>query len=186
MKNEKMAQAMSYIDDALIEEANETAAPKGKVLTGRFMQSISRYGSIAACLLVVIAIVLVTRAGTNDVLLYGESISGSPKTITEYMPRSVVHLVEPATFTEVSLPLELEFKTKTQLTLDVGEMIILDKNGDTLFQGSEYAANGKTSICLAFPSDVTSATIRTNRGYNIVLTKDIESGVWCVYKIDNK
>ena len=185
MKNEKMAQAMSYIDYALIEEANETAAPKGKVLTGRFMQSISRYGSIAACLLVILGIVFVSRMGINDVLLYGESISGSPKTITEYMPRSVVHLVEPTTFTEVSLPLELEFKVKTQLTLDVGEMIILDKNGDTIFQGNEYVASGKTSMCLAFPSDVVNATIRTNRGYNIVLTKDLESGAWCVYKIDN-
>ena len=84
-----MAQAMSYIDYALIEEANETAAPKGKVLSGRFMQNLTRFGSIAACLVVVLAIVLVARISGNEVLLYGENISNSPKTITEYMPRSV-------------------------------------------------------------------------------------------------
>jgi hypothetical protein len=180
MKNEKMAQAMSYIDYALIEEANETAAPKGKVLTGRFMRGISRYGSLAACLVLVFAIVLIARLGGNDVLLYGESISDSPRTITEYIPRSVVHSVEPQTFTEVSLPLELEFKKATELTLDIGEMIILDKNGDTVFSGNTYVAKGKVSMCLSFPSDVTYATISTNRDYNIVLTKDLESGAWYV------
>lgn len=180
MKNEKMAQAMSYIDYALIEEANETAAPKGKVLSGRFMQNLTRFGSIAACLVVVLAIVLVARISGNEVLLYGENISNSPKTITEYMPRSVVHSIEPDTFTDISLPLELEFKRETELSLDKGEMTILDQNGDTVFTGTDYTANGKVSMCLAFPSDVTSATIRTNRGYNIVLTKDAESGVWYV------
>ena len=180
MKNEKMAQAMSYIDYALIEEANETRVPQAKVLSGRFVKNLTRFGSIAACLVVILAIALIARINGNEVLLYGESISNSPKTITEYMPRSVVHSVEPQTFTEVSLPLELEFKRETKLSLDMGEMIILDKNGDTIFTGTDYSANGKVSMCLAFPSDVTNATIRTNRDYNIVLTKDVESGVWYV------
>jgi hypothetical protein len=180
MKNEKMAQAMSYIDYALIEEANETVAPKGKVLTGKFMQGIKHYGSIAACFMIILGIALITRIGMSDVLLYGESISDSPRTITEYIPRSVVHSVEPQTFTEVSLPLELEFKKATELTLDIGEMIILDKNGDTVFSGNTYVAKGKVSMCLSFPSDVTYATISTNRDYNIVLTKDLESGAWYV------
>ena len=180
MKNEKMAQAMSYIDYVLVEEANETSAPRGKVLSGRFMQSITRYGSIAACFVIFLAIMIVGRLSSNEVLLYGESISNSPKTITEYMPRSVVHSVEPTTFTDISLPLELEFKRATELSLDVGEMTILDKNGNTVYSGTNYVANGKVSMCLAFPSDVTNATIRTNRGYNIVLTKDADSGVWYV------
>ena len=162
MKNEKMAQAMSYIDYALIEEANETVAPKSKVLSGGFLKSISRYGSIAACFILVLGIALIIRLGGNEVLLYGESI------------------IEPEVITEVSLPLELEFKRETVLTLDIGEMIILDKNGDTVFSGSTYTVNGKVSICLAFPSDVTDATIRTNRGYNIVLSKDAESEIWYV------
>ncbi len=180
MKNEKMAQAMSYIDYALIEEANETVAPKSKVLSGGFLKSISRYGSIAACFVLVLGIALIIRLGGNEVLLYGESISDQPKTITEYIPRSLTHSIEPEVITEVSLPLELEFKRETVLTLDIGEMIILDKNGDTVFSGSTYTVNGKVSICLAFPSDVTDATIRTNRGYNIVLSKDIESEIWYV------
>jgi hypothetical protein len=130
--------------------------------------------------MIILGIALITRIGMSDVLLYGESISDSPRTITEYIPRSVVHSVEPQTFTEVSLPLELEFKKATELTLDIGEMIILDKNGDTVFSGNTYVAKGKVSMCLSFPSDVTYATISTNRDYNIVLTKDLESGAWYV------
>ena len=180
MKNEKMAQAMSYIDYALIEEANETAAPKGKVLTGGFMKNLTRYGSIAACLVIILGIALISRISGNEVLLYGESISDSPKTITEYMPRSVAHSIEPYVLTSISLPLELSFKRETTLTLDKGEMTVLDNDGNTLFEGTEFTVNGEVSICLSFPSDVTTATIRTNRGYNIVLTKDVESGVWYV------
>ena len=184
MKNEKMAQAMSYIDDSFIAEANEIRTPRAKVLDGSYMKSFIKYGSVAACFIFVIGIMLVARLN-SDVLLYGESISNEPKTITEYMPRSVAHSLEPISLANISLPLELNFKRFTKLTLDKGEMTVLDKNGNTLYSGTEYTAKGGVSICLSFPADVTEATIKTNRGYNIMLTKDDESGVWYVF-IDKK
>ena len=180
MKNEKMARAMTYIDSAFIEEANETAVPKGITLSGEFIKKFSRYGSVAACALLVIGLMFFARLGSGDVLLYGESISDSPRTITDYMPRSVTHSIQPDVLTEISLPLELEFKSATTLTLDLGEMTVLDQGGNELFVGNEYTVKGKASICLTFPSEVTRATIQTNRGYNIVLTKDDESGFWYV------
>ncbi len=180
MKNEKMAQAMSFIDYALIEEANEAPAKKGRVLEGRFMKSITRYGGMAACAILIIGLVFISRLSGNEVLLYGESINDNPTIITEYLPRSVVHSVEPQTLVDISLPLELEFKRITKLTLDIGEITVLDKQGNVIFTGSEYTVKGKVSICLSFPSDATRGVITTNRGYNIVLTRDVESGYWCV------
>lgn len=180
MKNEKMAQAMSYIDYALIEEANEAPVKKTTVLEGRFMKNITRYGGMAACAIIIFGLVMIANISGNEVLLYGESISDNPTTITEYLPRSVQHSIEPQTLVEISLPLELEFKRETKLNLDTGYMIILDKNGDVVFEGNEYTVNGKVSICLSLPSDATRGVITTNRGYNIVLTKDQESGYWCV------
>ena len=180
MKNEKMAQAMSFIDYALIEEANEAPTKKARVLEGRFMKSITRYGGMAACALIIFGIVLMANISGNEVLLYGESLNDNPTTITEYLPRSVQHSIEPQTLIEISLPLELEFKKETKLMIDTGYMIILDQNGDVEFEGSEYTVKGKVSICLSFPSDATRGIINTNRGYNIILTKDTESGIWYV------
>ena len=180
MKNEKMARAMSYIDYALIEEANEITTKKARVLEGRFMKNITRYGGMAACAIIIFGLALMINLGGNEVLLYGESISDNPTTITEYLPRSVQYSVEPQTLVEISLPLELEFKRETKLMLDHGEMTILDKQGNVVFTGKEYTVNGKTSICLSFPANITCGVIATNRGYNIVLTKDAESGFWYV------
>ena len=185
MKNEKMAQAMSYIDYALIEEANEVRTPRAKILDASFVKSFAKYGSLAACFVIILGIMIIARMGSGDVLLYGESISNEPKTITEYMPRSVTHSLEPHVLTSISLPLELDFKRVTKLTLDKGEMTVLDNDGNTLYSGTEYTAKGKVSICLTFPADVHTATINTSRGYNIILTKDEGSGVWYV-NIDKK
>ena len=175
-----MARAMSHIDDALIEEANETPVRRAKILTPKVMKNITRFGSIAACVILVIGIMIVGNRRGSQVLLYGESVSDSPRTITEYMPRAVTHLVDPALITEVSLPLELEFKKETKLHLTEGSMMIIDENGETLYEGLEYTANGKVSMILSFPGNAPKCIIETNRGYNIVLTQDGESHIWYV------
>ncbi len=180
MKNEFMARAMSHIDDALIEEANETPVRRAKILTPKVMKNITRFGSIAACIMLVIGIMIVGNRRGSQVLLYGESVSDSPRTITEYMPRAVTHLVDPALITEVSLPLELEFKKETTITLSEGTITVLDKNGNTVYEGSSYTAKGSVSICVQLPPNATEGVIMTDRGYDILLTKEEETGFWLV------
>lgn len=180
MKNEFMAQAMSCIDDALIEEANVSSTRRAKVLTPKTMNMITRFGSIAACAILVLGMMLIGHMAGNDVLLYGESVSDSPRTITEYMPRAVTHLVDPALITEVSLPLELEFKKETTLTLTDGVMSVIDKNGNTVYTGNSYTAKGNVSICIQLSPDATEGVIMTDRGYDIILSKEEGSGVWLV------
>ena len=94
MKNEFMARAMSHIDDALIEEANEAPVRRAKVLTPKAVSMIVRYGSMAACAVLVVGLMIMWQMTSGGVLLYGESVSDSPRTITEYMPRAVTHLVD--------------------------------------------------------------------------------------------
>lgn len=177
MKNEFMARAMSHIDDALIEEANEAPARRAKVLN---LKTVYRFGSIAACAAVIIGMLAVGQMMGNGVLLYGESIGDSPKTITEYMPRAVMHVVDPSIITEVSLPLELEFKRETALTLAEGTMSVIDKDGNTVYTGNSYKAKGAVSICVQLPPEATEGVIMTDRGYDIVLSKEIDTGVWLV------
>jgi hypothetical protein len=180
MKNEFMARAMSCIDDALIVEANEIPSRRAKVLTPKTVSMIVRYGSMAACALLIVGIMVIGQMTSGGVLLYGENVSDSPRTITEYMPRAVTHLVDPAVITEVSLPLELEFKKETTLTLAEGTMSVIDKDGNTVYSGNSYKAKGAVSVCVQLPPNVTEGIIMTDRGYDIVLTKEDETGVWLV------
>jgi hypothetical protein len=180
MKNEFMARAMSCIDDALIDEANVSYVRRAKVLTPKTMNMITKFGSIAACAILVLGMIFIGRMAGNDVLLYGESVSDSPRTITEYMPRAVTHLVDPSLITEVSLPLELEFKKETTITLADGVMSVIDKDGNTIYIGNSYIAKGEVSICVQLPQNATEGVIMTNRGYDIVLSKEEASGVWLV------
>jgi hypothetical protein len=59
-------------------------------------------------------------------------------------------------------------------------MIVLDENGDTLCDGTEYLASGSVSLIVTLPGDAEKCIIETDRGYNIVLTQDGESHIWYV------
>ncbi len=176
MKNELLARAMTEIDVALIAEADERPAKKGFTQI-TLVKNIYRWGSVAACAMIMVGIFAFGIFGRNDVLLYGESIADSPRTVSEYMPRAVAHMIDTI---DVEIPLELDFGRKTALTVAGGEMTVLDKNGNTLYEGKNYTAKGKVSICISLPNDASECIIETDRDYNIVLTRDEISGSWCV------
>lgn len=180
MKNEILAQAMTHIDDALIAEADERRSGRSKITSRSLMKNVYRWGSIAACMILAVAVLIAANIGGQDVLLYGESIADSPRTVAEYMPRAVAYVVDTLEIEDVNLPLELEFKKETTLTLTSGSMLVLDENGDTLFEGTEYLAEGSVSVIVTLPGDAEEAIIETDKGYNIVLTQDGESHVWYV------
>ncbi len=173
MKNEILATAMTHIDDALIAEADERCTRGAKITARTLMRNIYRYGALAACLVLAIGVLIAGNIGGQDVLLYGESIENSPRTVYEYMPLAIV-------IENSSIPLELEFKKETTLNLTSGSMIVLDENGNTLCEGNEYVASGKVVIILTVPSDTEECIIETDRSYNIVLRPDSNSGVWYV------
>ncbi len=180
MKNEILAQAMTHIDDALIAEADERRTRGANITARTLMRNVYRYGAVAACLILAIGVLIAGNIGGQDVLLYGESIADSPRTVAEYMPRAVAYYVDTFEIEDVSLPLELEFKKETTLTLAEGSMLVLDQNGDTLYEGNEFVANGSVSIIVTLPGDTEEAVITTSRGYDIVLKQDSESHIWYV------
>ncbi len=180
MKNEILAQAMTHIDDALIAEADERRTRGAKITARSLVRNVYRYGAVAACLMLAVGLLIAGNIGGQDVLLYGESIADSPRTVAEYMPLAMAHYVETVRVADLSLPLELEFKKQTTLTLTEGSLLVLDKNGETLYEGGEYVANGSVSLILTLPGDSERCLIKTDRGYNIVLTREAESGIWYV------
>ena len=180
MKNEILAQAMTHIDDALIAEADERRSRGAKITARTLMRNAYRWGSIAACLVLAVAVLIAANLSGQDVLLYGESIADSPRTVSEYMPLALAHIVETLEAPDVQIPLELEFKKETKIILTSGNMIVLDENGDTLCDGTEYLASGSVSLIVTLPGDAEKCIIETDRGYNIVLTQDGESHIWYV------
>jgi hypothetical protein len=178
MKNELMARAMSHIDNALIEEAE--AMPKRNVMTSEFLGKLTRYGGMAACMMLVVGAVLLGTLRGPEVLLYGEEVTTEARMINEYIPRSVTYSVSPAEAIPSIIPLELEFKRSTSLATDTCEMIVLDNAGDVIYQGGEYVADGETSLCLSLSEGTDNCIIATDRGYKIVLNMDHESGLWYV------
>ncbi len=177
-----MARAITQIDQALIEEADEMPSRR-KLISPQLLTGLTRYGSIAACLVLLVGAVLLGNMRGPNTLLYGEEITEQPRMITEYIPRSIAYSLEPVAITEVSLPLELEFSRKTHLTASIGELIVIDGDGNVTHRGTEFAANGEVSLCLSLPEGTQSCVIETDRDYNIVLELDGESGLWYV-KID--
>jgi hypothetical protein len=171
---------MTHIDDALIAEADERRSRGSKITARSLMKNAYRWGSIAACMILAVVVLITATLSGQDVLLYGESIADSPRTVSEYMPLALAHIVETLEAPDVQIPLELEFKKETKITLTSGSMIVLDENGDTLCDGTEYLASGSVSLIITLPGDAEECIIETDRGYNIVLTQDGESHVWYV------
>lgn len=174
MKNEILAQAMTNIDDALIAEADEMPARGSRITSRTLMRNIYRWGAVAACALIAVGVLLAGNLGDTGVLLYGESIEDSPRTVYEYMRLAIIDVED------TNIPLELEFKKETKLTVAEGSMLVLDENGETLYEGTEYLASGSVSIILILPGNTEVCSIETDRGYNIVLNRNSESGVWYV------
>ena len=171
---------MTHIDDALIAEADERRSRGSKITSRSLMRNAYRWGSIAACMILAVVVLITATLSGQDVLLYGESIADSPRTVSEYMPLALAHIVETLEAPDVQIPLELEFKKETKITLTSGSMIVLDENGDTLYDGTEYLASGSVSLIVTLPGDAEECIIETDRGYNIVLTQDGESHIWYV------
>ena len=97
-----MARAMTEIDLALIEEAEEM--PKAKILTPDLLSKLTRYGSLAACLVLVFGALLVGRLGAPELLLYGEEVTGEARMVTEFIPRAVTYSVDPAQIAQENIP----------------------------------------------------------------------------------
>ena len=173
---------MTQIDTALIEEANEMPSRK-ELISPSLLKGLYRYGSLAACLVLLVGAVLLGSMRGPNALLYGEEITEEPKMISEFIPRSIAYSLEPELITEFSLPLELEFSRSTRLTPDVGELIVIDDDGEVVYRGGRYVCRGKASLCLSLPEGTERCVIETDRDYNIVLELDALSGFWYV-KID--
>ena len=119
MKNEILAQALTNIDDALIAEADERRTRGAKITARSLAQNIYRYGAVAACLILAIGVLIAGNIGGQDVLLYGESIADSPRTVAEYMPLRLKISAFPSNLNSKrkqssrSLPAQCSFLTKT-------------------------------------------------------------------------
>ena len=178
MKNEFLARAMTNIDSALIDEANEMPSKRATLLTPAFFSGFKRYGALAACLVLIVGAIIAVNSATPGVILYGEPITANARNITEYIPAAMASNDEDGTRV---IPLELEFRKTTVLSTENANISVLDGEGNEIFSGKTYTAKGKQNLVLSLPESETEATVSTDRGYDIVLKKDDQLGLWYVF-----
>ncbi len=174
MKNEKMARAMTHIDDALILEAADVGADRRGRVIG-LQKSLVRWGSLAACLLIAVAVVLTGMSG--GVSMDGVRLDGEPTLISASAGRS--------TPTPISAPSE---STPPDFTLDFSKSVKLEARNGQLFEvlpdgslctlNGEIAIRGAVTLRLQPSSEATQFTITTDKDYSIVL--DNVNGEWYI------
>ena len=189
MKNEKMARAMTNIDDRLIDEANITRIDR----KARIPRSFTRFGSLAACLILVVGIFIL--AGKQDlILLDGQKLTREPRELTIVVPepRDISIGTHSQTYqpakSSYSYPIELafSFSKAKKLSCSTAEMIVINDDGDIVHTGDGYMAEGKTIIRLPLTDEMSDIIISTDRGYNIVLTKDENTDQWYINLVKQK
>lgn len=172
MKNEKMAQAMTHIDDALILEAAEVRG--GRVL--KWQQSFVRWGSLAACLLIAAGIVLGSLAG-GGVTLEGVRLDSDPMPISVGAGRSIPQTISYSGDSQL-LEFTLDFGKSTTLDTADGELGQVSADGTLVTLDGKTPVRGAVTLRLQLDETVTHATVTTDRGYSLVL--DLIDGEWYI------
>ena len=93
VKNEKTAKALSHIDDALIEEADESRIVRERIRMRRTV----RLCGLAACLVLIVGVFALVNNG-NDVLFNGSVLDSTPVELAANLPRSAVAPADAAGF----------------------------------------------------------------------------------------
>ena len=177
MKNDLPARAMTYIDDALIEEADVGTIQVRRTVNVKKM--FLQFGSLAACAVIAVGVFLVSLMGSSQVSFYGEAMKdGVSMTANANLPRM-------ASATEQTEPIELKlsFKKPTEISVDGIEMTVCTENGEELFRGTKYTATGTVLISL-MPQDAETIIV-TDKGYSLLVKFDGPQ-TWTITKISQK
>lgn len=168
MKNEKMARAMTYIDDDLVVEAAEVSRA-GRVL--RLQRTVVRWGSLAACLLIAVGILL-NAALSDNVTMNGIALDAQPAKVSEaaYRAAPVSSDAAPDVVT-----VTLNFTLPTKLSAQNASIFLVEADG-TPIPADGTSLRGAVTLQLASYEE--SFTVSTNRGYSLLFTS--AEGEWSV------
>ena len=165
MKNEKLAHALTHIDDDLIVEAAQTGESRsGRILS--WQRTVVRWGSLAACLLLAVGIVLGSMSG--GVTMDGQRLGEQPAPISVSSSRSTPQTIDYSA--ENTLEFTLDFAKSTALTPAAGSLAVVNPDGSLTPVADGHAVRGAVTLRLTLESTATSATISTDRGYDIIVS----------------
>ncbi len=172
MKNEKLAHAMTHIDDDLIlEAANVGEYRSGRVLS--WQKALVRWGSLAACLLLAVGIVLGSMS--PGLSMDGQTLNAQLTPISGTASRSTP---QPVGYTaEEAIELTLDFGKSTTLTPASGSLALINPDGSMTPITEGYTVRGAITLRLIPEADGTAA-ISTDRGYDINFS--LIAGEWYI------
>ena len=164
MKNEKLAYAMTHIDDDLITEAARIERSGSRVLT--LQRALVRWGSLAACLILAVGIVLGSMS--PGVTMNGQALDSRLTPLSAATPRS---LPQTASHTaDTALEFTLDFAKSTTLTPETGNLALVNSDGSLTPVTDGHTVRGAVTLRLTLSAPATSATVTTDRGYRIILS----------------
>lgn len=177
MKNEVMAQAMTYIDDELITQAGNAKPAK------KSFRPVYSLIAVAACIVLVFTFIFAFPKNytQSNLLINGEIITDSPFKIDLPVTAQARDLSQ-----SISLFLTLQISEDTKIKVSHGKMDICSSdNTDTLyFSGTEYTTDKPVNINWYLDdTDINSVytlTLSDSTVYN--LSFDTDSSLWTICK----
>ena len=174
MKNEKLAHAMTHIDDDLITEAAQIGESRGGRILN-WQRTLVRFGSLAACLLLAVGIIFGSMS--PGVTMDGHRLDAQLTPISAASSRSTPQTVG-YTAERNTIELTLDFGKSTTLTPHNGTLAVVEPDGSLTSVTEDRTVRGTVTLRLTLESTATSATVATDRGYDIMFS--LIAGEWYV------
>ena len=143
MKHEALTDAISMLDDGLIEEAQQPFHKR------RASSAIKLCAAAPACAAAVGAFLLIPRGGSADILIMGEDPSENPVTIRTVDSEPGVIRAFALEYTDI--PVNVVSSEKTVISVSAGELYLTGDVEDKVYVESSVELEGNASLLWSVP-----------------------------------
>ncbi len=143
MKHEALTEAISTLDDKLIDEARQPFKKRGALPL-----ALKLCGAAAACAAAVGAFLLIPRGGGADILVFGENPSASPVAVTTFAEPGIARAIN-MEFAEI--PVSVSSSEKTVVSISAGELFFSENGIADVLADCPLEINGGASLIWSVP-----------------------------------
>ena len=175
-----MVRAVTGIDDDLISDAHNVQ--KSKIVPWK------RLGALAASLvLIVSAAFLLKPDGRTVIRVSGQKLTVQPVTVEPENQPAAIRAYSLTPLITVTVPLEIEVKGHTVISVSNGNLQVYDSEGDSLlYEGKTYSTEENVKIFWTMETDGTATrfemSVESGKTADIVILM-YDDGGWKISKI---
>lgn len=143
MKHEALTEAISMLDDKLIDEARQPFKRRGA-----FPAAIKLCGAAAACAAAVGAFLLIPRGGGADILVFGEDPAACPVAVTTC---AEIGVTRSSALELAEIPVSVASSEKTVVSISAGELFVAENGEEDVLADAPLEINGGASLIWSVP-----------------------------------